>query len=87
MADEKSNVGIVGKFAHSVDQCIGAGVVETIGDFHPLRIELITQLQQVECLPSAGSARAQHGIDGNALGPQIVPNLERVALAVRGEPS
>ena len=39
VADEQRNVAIVGKLAHGVDQCIGAGVVETIGDLHPVRVE------------------------------------------------
>ena len=87
MADEQGNVAIVGKLAYGVDQGIGARIVETIGDFNPVRIELIIQLQQLECLPGAGSAGAQHGIDCDALRPQVVPHLERVAFAVGGEPS
>jgi hypothetical protein len=45
-----------GKLAYGVDQGVGARVVETIGDVDPVRRELIAQLQQLECLPSADSA-------------------------------
>jgi hypothetical protein len=87
VTDEQGNVAIVGKLAYGVDQGIGAGVVEKIGDLHPVRVELIIQFEQVECLPGARSARAQHGIDCDALVPQVVPDLDRVPLAVRGETS
>jgi hypothetical protein len=87
VADQQGDVAILGKLAYGVDQGIGAGVVETIGDVHPIRWDLVTQLQQVECLPGADSSGAYDGIDGNALGPQIVTDLERGAFTVRGEPA
>lgn len=65
MSDKQGDLAILGKLAHGVDQGIGARIVETISDFHPVRVELIAQLQQLECLPGAGSAGAKDGIDGN----------------------
>jgi hypothetical protein len=38
-------------------------------------------------LPGADTARAEHGVDRIALGPQIVTDLECGAFTVRGEPS
>jgi hypothetical protein len=87
VADQQRNLAVDGKFAYGVDQGIGAAVVEAVGDVHPIRWDLIAQLEQVECLPGADSTRAQHGIDRNALGPQIVTDLERGAFAIRGEPT
>ena len=87
MADEQRNRAILRKLAYGVDQGIGSGVVETIGDFNPVWIELITQLQQVECLPGTDCASAQDRVDHNALRSQIVTDLERVAFTVRREPS
>jgi hypothetical protein len=87
VADEQGNLAIFWKFAYRIDQRIGAGVVETIGDLHPVPIDLIIQFEQVECLPGPGSARAQHGIDCDALAAQVIPDILRVELAVRGEPS
>ena len=79
-------MAIFGELAYRVDQGIGAGVVEKIGDLHSVRVGLIPQLQQIECLSGARSTRAQHGIDCDALASQVVPDLLRVALPVGGEP-
>jgi hypothetical protein len=47
VSDEQGNAAIVGQFAYGVDQRVGAGVVETIGDFDMSRVELLAQLYQV----------------------------------------
>jgi hypothetical protein len=47
VSDEQGNAAIVGQFACGVDQCVGAGVVETIGDFDMTPVELLAQLYQV----------------------------------------
>ena len=83
----QANVAIVGKLTHGVDQRIGAGIVDAIGDLDPILQKLIIQLQQLEGLPCASCARAQDGIDRNALRSQVVAHFERMAFAVGGEPS
>ena len=62
-------------------------VVEEVSDFHPIRIELIPELEQLEGLPGPGCARTQHRVDHDALLSEVVAYLLGIAFTVWGEPS
>jgi len=85
MADQQCDMAIGGKIPYGIDQRIGAGVVEALGNLYPIRCKLITQFQQLERLLCAGGARAQHSIDRDALFSEVVADLLGMAFAVRGE--
>ena len=85
MADQQSDMAIGGKIPYGIDQRIGAGVVEALGNLYAIRCKLITQFQQLERLLCAGGAGAQHGIDSDALFSEVVADLLGMPFAVRGE--
>src|SRR5215211_5353845 len=70
-----------------MDERIGAGIVEAVGDVDLTRSSLFIKLQQLERLPRPCCARAQHGVNGDAEGAQMIARLSSLALAVGGEPS
>ena len=49
-------MAISGKIPYGIDQRIGAGVVEAVGNFHVIGCKLITQFQQLERLLVRGLA-------------------------------
>lgn len=85
MPDQQCDMAIGGKIPYGIDQRIGAGVVEALSNLYPIRCKLITQSQQLERLLCAGGARAQHGIDRDALFSEVVADLLGMAFAVRRE--
>src|SRR5829696_6580043 len=70
-----------------MNERIGTGVVEAVGDVDLTRSLLIIKLQQLERLACACCARAQHCVHGDAEGTQMITHLSGVAFAVAGEPS
>src|SRR5690348_11628498 len=85
VADQQCDMAISGKIPHGIDQRIGAGVVETLGNLHAVGRKLITQSQQLERLLCPGGAGAQHGIDRDALLSEVIADLLSMAFAVWGE--
>ena len=53
----------------SVPNKQAACVVETVGNLDPIRVELIAELEELQCLLSPYCAGAQHGIDRHVVGP------------------
>ena len=86
VADQQCDMAISGKIPYGIDQRIGAGVVEALGNLYAIGYKLITQFQQLERLLCTGGAGAQHGIDRDALFSEVVADLFGMAFAVRGEP-
>jgi hypothetical protein len=59
VAEERCNGAILRKLAYGIDEGIGVRVVET-GDVSPIRSELVTQLQQIQCF--SGWTALQHSL-------------------------
>jgi hypothetical protein len=75
MSNEQRDVAVVGKFAYGIEQGVATRVVEEASDN---RVELITELEQLEGLPGAGCAGTQHRVDHDALLPRLPGRVSSV---------
>ena len=80
---EQCHATINGQLAYGIDQSIRTGVVEPVGDLHPIGWKLIIDLEQLQGLLSANRAGAQHRIDRDVAGSQVVTRLACLPFAVR----
>jgi hypothetical protein len=87
MPYEQSDVAVVGKLTYGVQPGVSARVIEEVSYFHAIRIELITELEQLQGLPGAGCARTDHRVDHDAMLSEVVAYLLRIAFTVRSESS
>jgi hypothetical protein len=42
VSNDQCNLAIIGQHAYGLEQCVAPGVVETVRDVDPIRVELIT---------------------------------------------
>jgi hypothetical protein len=67
--NKRGNAAVLRKLAHRVEQGVAACVVDTVSNLDPIRVELMAELEELECLLSPYCAGAQHGIDRDVVGP------------------
>jgi hypothetical protein len=85
VSNQQGDPAFLRKLANGSHQGVAACVVETIRDFHMIRVELIIYLQKPQCLLGADCAGAQHLIDHDPVLTEIVADLLRIAFTLRGK--
>jgi hypothetical protein len=83
----KRDAAVVGKLAYRLQQGVGTRVAKEVSDFHAIRVELITEIQQLEGLPGASCAGAQYRVDQDALLSEVSAYLLRIPFTVWDESS
>ena len=87
MSNEQGDLAVLRQLVNSVHQRVATRVVETVGNFYPIRIELITELQKLKGLPCSYGTRAQHRVDLDSLVTKMGAYLLGIPFTVRSESS
>ena len=87
MSNVQRDAAVVGELAYRLKARCRHRVAKEVSDFHAIRVELITAIQQLEGLPGASCAGAQHRVDQDALLSEVSAYLLRIPFTVWDESS
>ena len=78
MSNEQRDAAVVGELAYRLKRGVGTTSQKRSAISHAIRVELITAIQQLEGLPGASCAGAQHRVDQDALLSEVSAYLLRI---------